>query len=172
MPKVDETIVNFAVYEDGTEHYGMAEITLPEVSHITEEIKGAGMNGNYNAAVLGHVEAMTLTMNFRTVTRASYRLLAPVDHQLDLRVAQQARDSALKKVIVPKIKHIFVVRPTKMNPGKVAPASVADVSGEYSVSYWATYIDGAKQLEIDLFNFIYFVDGVDYLADVRKALGK
>ena len=27
-------------------------------------------------------------------------------------------------------------------------------------------------LEIDILNFIFFVNGVDYLADVRKALGK
>lgn len=27
-------------------------------------------------------------------------------------------------------------------------------------------------LEIDILNFIYYVNGVDYLADVRKALGK
>lgn len=26
--------------------------------------------------------------------------------------------------------------------------------------------------EIDILNFIFFVNGVDYLADVRKALGK
>ena len=40
------------------------------------------------------------------------------------------------------------------------------------MTYFATYIDGAKVLEIDILNFIYFVNGVDYLADVRKALGK
>ena len=40
------------------------------------------------------------------------------------------------------------------------------------MTYFATYIGGVKVLEIDILNFIFFVNGVDYLADVRKALGK
>ena len=56
--------------------------------------------------------------------------------------------------------------------GKLAPASSAEASGEYPVTYYATYIDGKKVLEIDILNFIYYVNGVDYLEDVRKALGK
>jgi hypothetical protein len=70
------------------------------------------------------------------------------------------------------VKHVLIVSPTKYNPGKLAPASSADASGEYAVTYYATYIDGVKELEIDVINFIFYVDGTDYLADVRKALGK
>lgn len=43
---------------------------------------------------------------------------------------------------------------------------------EFAVRYWATYIDGKKVREIDPLNFICLIDGTDYLADVRKALGK
>nr|DAO70317.1 MAG TPA: tail tube protein [Caudoviricetes sp.] len=73
---------------------------------------------------------------------------------------------------VVSVKHILVVTPKKLNPGKVATAAAAEVSGEYAVSYYATYIDGKKKLEIDPLNDIYYVNGKDYLADVRKALGK
>ena len=45
--KVDNGTTNFAVYEDATEFYGMAEATLPEISQITEEVKGAGMAGAF-----------------------------------------------------------------------------------------------------------------------------
>ena len=46
-----------------------------------------------------------------------------------------------------------------------------DISPD-AVRYWATYIDGKKVREIDPLNFICLIDGTDYLADVRKALGK
>jgi phage tail tube protein FII len=46
MPKIDEIITNYAVYEDAVEYLGMSEVTLPEVSMLTEEIKGAGIAGN------------------------------------------------------------------------------------------------------------------------------
>ena len=55
--------------------------------------------------------------------------------------------------------------------GSVAPAAPSNGSGEYAVRYWATYIDGKKVREVDQLNFICYVNGTDYLADVRKALG-
>lgn len=71
MGKIDELIVNFALYEDATEYLGMAEVTFPEISNLAEEINGAGIAGNVEAVVIGHLEAMTTTLTFRTVTAAA-----------------------------------------------------------------------------------------------------
>ena len=43
--KIENGVTNFAVYEDATEYYGMAEVTLPEITQISEEVKGAGIAG-------------------------------------------------------------------------------------------------------------------------------
>ena len=172
MPKVDETVINFAVYENGTEFLGMAEVSLPEISYIVNEVKGAGINGTYESVARGHVEAMTITLNFRTLVKSAISLLKPINHQIDLRVAQQSTENTSGDTGVTKVKHVFICRPKKLAPGKVAPASPADASGEYGVTYWATWIDGKKVLEIDILNFKCLIDGVDYLTDVRKALGK
>lgn len=172
MPRIDESVINFAVYEDSTEFYGMAEVTLPEISNITQEIKGAGISGTLEAAIIGHVEAMSLSLNFRTVQMSAIKLMEPRNHTITLMVAQQESDTVKGTKVVRPVKHVVVISPKKLAPGKVAPASPAEASGEYGVSYYATYIDGKKVLEIDIQNFVYFVNGVDYLADVRKALGK
>ena len=66
---------------------------------------------------------------------------------------------------------ILVVIPKSDKGGSVAPAAPSNGSGEYAVRYWATYIDGKKVREVDQLNFICYVNGTDYLADVRKALG-
>lgn len=172
MPKVDETVINFAVYEEGTEFLGMAEVTLPEISNITNEVKGAGINGTFESVARGHLEAMTLTLNFRTLVKSAIKLLEPCNHQIDLRVAQQSTENTSGNTDVTRVKHVLIVRAKKLSPGKVAPASPADASGEYAATYWATWIDGEKVLEIDILNFIYYVNGKDWLEDVRKALGK
>lgn len=172
MPKIDELIINFRVYEDANEYLGMSEAALPEVSSLVEEITGAGIAGNVEAVVLGHSEAMTLTLNFRTVTRAAIRLAEPRIHNIDLRAAQQVTNTRTGKIETVAAKHILKVRPKKFAPGKLAVASAADASGEYAVSYYALYLDGKKVVEIDPLNFIYYINGTDYLADVRKALGK
>ena len=172
MPRVDETVINFAVYEEGTEFLGMAEVTLPEISNLTNEVKGAGINGTFESVARGHLEAMSLTLNFRTLVKSAIKLLEPRNHQIDLRVAQQSTENTSGNTDVTRVKHVLIVRAKKLSPGKVAPATPADASGEYAVTYWATWIDGEKVLEIDILNFIYFVNGTDWLEDVRKALGK
>ena len=170
--KIDETVIGFAVYEDATEHVGIAEVTLPEISSITEEISGAGMGGKVESVILGAIEAMTTTLNFRTVTKNAIKLHEPREHKIDLRVAQQNKNTTKGVTEVGRVKHLLTLTPKKLNPGKVATASAAEVSGEYATTYFATYIDGKKMLEIDPLNYIYFVNGKDWLADVRKALGK
>ena len=99
--KVDNGTTNFAVYEDATEFYGMAEATLPEISQITEEVKGAGIAGAFNGAFVGHIEAMTLTLNFRSVTADAIKLAEPRNHQLDLRAAQQYWDNSALLIAAP-----------------------------------------------------------------------
>ena len=56
MPKIDETVIGFAVYEDATEYIGISEVTLPEISNITEEISGAGIGGKIESVILGRLK--------------------------------------------------------------------------------------------------------------------
>ncbi|OUQ79166.1 phage major tail tube protein [Flavonifractor sp. An100] len=172
MPNFDESVINFAVYEDSVEYVGMAGVTLPNLAAIVQTLSGAGIAGNVEVPVLGHYDVMSLTLNFRTTTEHSVRLSEPRRHNIDLRMAQQIEDTVAGEVKVQSIKHVLVVVPKTDTGGTVAPAAPTNGSGEYSVRYWATYIDGAKVREIDPLNFICEVNGVDYLADVRKAIGK
>lgn len=173
MAQVDETVIGFAVYEDATEYLGISEVTLPEISNITEEISGAGINGKYETPILGQIEPMTLTLNFRTVTRNAIKLFEPKRHNIDLRAAQQKQDPTKGTVEVVPVKHVLTIVPKKLNPGKLATATAAEVSGEYAVMYYASYIDGKKVLEIDPLNYIYYVNGQDgRWKEIKKALGK
>lgn len=172
MAKIDELVINFAVYEDANEYLGMAEATLPDLEFLSEEINGAGIAGNIEDIITGHLSAMTTTLNFRTVCKSAVRLLEPRVHKLDLRVAQQQVNNRTSETEIAAIKHIMKVKPKKTTLGKVAAASTADVSGEYAVSYYAMYMDGVKNTEIDPLNFVCIINGVDYLAKIKKALGK
>ena len=58
-----------------------------------------------------------------------------------------------------------------MDPGTIAPAAAADASGEFDVYMFAAYRDGVELWYIDKRNMIFRVNGTDYMADVRKALG-
>lgn len=169
---MDQSLVNFALYEDGTEYMGIAKATLPDLNYLTQVISGAGMSGNLEAVIVGHLDTMTLGLEFRTTTTQAIKLAEPRRHQIDMRVAQQAENAVSGNLEISGVKHVFVVMPKGFKAGTVAPASSADSSGEYAVRYWATYTDGKKTLEIDPLNFICNINGTDYLAEVRKVLGK
>lgn len=170
--KIDQTIVNFTVHEDGTEFCGIAKVTMPDISFLTQSVSGSGIGGNVDAVITGMVDTMSLTLEFRTVTEQALRLTEPRRHNLTLRVAQQYEDTVAARVGIQQVKHVVTVVPKSLKGGSIAPASTADVSGEYAVRYWAMYVNNKKQVEIDPLNFICIIDGIDYLADVRKALGK
>ena len=142
------------------------------MENVAEEMSGSGIGGKLESIVLGHVEAMTLTLNFRTVTAAAIKLAEPRLHRLDLRAAQQEQNTRTGIIETRSVKHILRVKPKKFSPGKLAAASAADASGEYAVYYYAINIDGVKKIEIDPLNFIYIINGIDYMKDIRKALGK
>lgn len=123
MPNFDESVINFAVYEDSVEYVGMASVTLPNLAAIVQTLSGAGIAGNVEVPILGHYDAMTLGLNFRTTTEQSVRLSAPRRHNIDLRAAQQIEDTVAGEVKVQNIKHILVVIPKTDTGGSIAPAA-------------------------------------------------
>ncbi len=172
MPKTRDAVINYAIYENANEYYGTAQVQLPDLTSLTASISGAGIAGNVESVILGHMNAMSMTINFNTFCPEQAALAEQRPHELDIRVAQQTSNSATGSLGTDAIKHVVRVIPKKLALGKVAPASTADASGEYAVQYLATFINGKKVTEVDPLNFICVINGVDSLAAVRKALGK
>ncbi len=168
----DTLNISYAIYENAVERLGTTEATLPDVEYMSETISGAGIGGEVEEVIIGMISAMTTSLNFRTVCPAAVSLMEPRTHKIDLRVAQQQTDSKTGDVKAVAVKHILKLKPKKTGMGKVASASAGDLSGDYATTYFATYYNGKKVTELDPFNFICMINGKDYLADVRKALGK
>lgn len=172
MARIDIAVNDFAVYEDATELLGQADLTLPDIQYITQEISGAGISGNIAATITGHVQAMSMTINFRTPTESAINLNKPGIHKIDARGCIDEMDLVTGQKVKVPVKYLMSVEATAFNPGKLAPAATADTNGTYSVWAISMYRDGKKAFEVNPGAYIFEVDGVDYLADVRKALGK
>lgn len=171
MAKFSEINTSFAVYENGFDFYGIADITLPNVQQITEAMEGAGVSGKYDAIVVGHVEAMKMSLQFRNPTEDAFKLFTPETHILDLRGNVQERDTVngVKKV---PVKHVVQCEPINLDLGKLANYAKGDTKAEYTVSSITTYINGKEVLAVSPFDSIYRINGVDYLEEERKNLGK
>lgn len=58
-----------------------------------------------------------------------------------------------------------------MSLGKVSVGKATDSKKEFAVDYLKVEYDGEEVLEIDKLNMICKIKGVDYLADLRAAMG-
>ena len=168
--KVNETTINFAVYEGASRYIGIASVTLPTLANVTTNVSGAGIPGEYESSVIGQTQPMTLSMQFPTMSVTASKFIEQRDYKLELRPVNQDRDLGGKPT-TSSLKHLFTCQPKSFNAGTIKPNSTNDASVEFSVTRWATFIDGVKTLEVDKLNFIYEVNGVDYMAPVRKGLG-
>lgn len=171
MSKLDEVVVSYRVFEDSTEYLGIANVTLPDIEFLTTTIQGAGIAGEVEEVIKGHIKAMRTTISFNTFGENALSLTTPVDHTIDLRAVQQDRNMTAGTVEMRKVKHVMTIKPIKVSIGKLETANTADANGEYAVSYYAQYVGGEKKIEIDPLNYKCVINGVDYLADVRTAMG-
>ena len=164
--------IDFAVYEEGDEFVGMASVKLPDKNQKSVTMAGAGIGGDVEVPIPGQYDALTLEMVFPVYSKRVARLREPRRHTIELRIAQQNEDRVQGRLVQEGAKHVFVVVPKSKSGGTIAPASKSDTTLAFSVRYWATYINGEKVDELDQLNYIDIINGVDYGAPVRRALGK
>lgn len=169
---VPEKLSNFRVYKEGkTNLVGIADIQLPSIEPLTETIKGAGIAGEYESPVLGHLKSMKLTLNWRTITDEQLALAAPVAHKLEARGALQVYDAGKGGYVTKSVRILVQGGSTKNELGKFEVGNTTGSNNEIESVYLKVEYDGKTKIEIDKLNFKYVIDGKDYLADIRKALG-
>ena len=86
--------------------------------------------------------------------------------------AQQDYDAGLGEYKDRRVAVFVKAVPKSLNIGKLAVAELTDTKTEFNVMYLKLEIDGKERIELDKYNYIFKVDGVDYLQGVRYALGK
>jgi hypothetical protein len=168
---VPEMLRNFRVWEDSFDFIGTSDVELPDLKSLTESIKGAGMAGQIDAPVIGHLDSLETKFNWRTITNRNASLTAPKAHTFDVRGDQQFYDSTAGEYKTCAVRLLVVGSPKNTALGKLEPATTTGTNNVYETSYLKLEIDGKEKIEIDKYNYIFKVDGVDYLNASREALG-
>jgi phage tail tube protein FII len=167
-------IINFAVYEDGVEYLGIANVKLPDWSNKKLTVNGAGIPGDVDIPIPGHFDAATMSISFTDANKAAYQLTEQRRHTIDIRVAHEEYDATAGKIVIKSHKHVLEVMPLKIGGnGTIAPSAAQAASGDYTVFSQADYIDGVMMGKHDVLNYRDIdSSGTDRLAAVRSALGK
>lgn len=170
---IPEAGINFAVYVDGlVDMVGVAEGEFPNIEAMTTTVKGAGLAGEIEMPILGHIKAMSAGLTWRNISNAFVGFTAFHVYDLDLYSVEQDFDAGAMQ-IVPRDIHLYLKAIAKTSTG--GNLNVADLRGtktEFSILYYKMDVSGVNKIEIDPMNYIYKVEGVDYLAAVREGLGK
>lgn len=171
MRSIPDKLVNFTVYRDGNEFLGTADVVLPSFEAMTDTLSGAGIAGEIDSPTIGHFGSMTTTLNWRTVGKETIRLLQQTSHSLDFRGVQHEYDASTGERKSVGIRVSVKALPKTGTLGNFQVGSTTGTSNELEVIYIKIVIDGKEMLEYDKLNFIYRVDGVDAMSEIRDQLG-
>ncbi|MFW5433703.1 phage major tail tube protein [Paenibacillus apiarius] len=171
MPKqIPSVLTNFSAYRNGNEYLGAADVDLPDLELATESISGAGIAGELDMPIFGQYGAMSVTINWRMLESAVFKLSRQESHQIDFRGSIQSYDVASGVMHIP-VKVSIRSLPKTTTLGSLAPQSTMDSSNEMEIHYLKIIYDNQTVVEIDKFNYICIIDGVDYSAKIRANLG-
>lgn len=169
---LSEKLINFRCYGlGGRELLGLVDAELPTLEAMSETISGAGIAGELDSPTLGHYGPMSLTLKWRVTEAGALRLIAPKAHPIELRGAIQRYNAGSGEQEVQALKVVLRVIPKSVSLGTLSSGTAQEPSEEFSVRYIKVFLGGRAYAEIDPVNFICVIDGVDYLADARAALG-
>lgn len=169
--RIPERLINFNVYANDNTLYGMATVTLPVITAMTDVVKGAGIAGEIDSPVLGHFSSMTTSFTWRTIEKSAMELCKQKSHDLDIRGAQQVHDAASGDYDVSKIRLSMRVVPKTFTLGTFDPGVTTGSTQDFEVTYLKMFIDDKEVCEIDKYNFVAKFGDTDLGDKIRAALG-
>lgn len=169
--QIPEKLNNFTGYRNGTEYMGVADVDLPDLESLAETVSGAGIAGEVESPTIGQFSSMTTTINWRVLERSNFKLARQEAQHIDFRGSIQTFDSATGTYQQVPLKVTIRGLPKTTPLGSLTVGGTMDNSNELEVIYIKIIYNGETVVEIDKFNFICIIDGVDYLAQVRENLG-
>jgi P2 family phage contractile tail tube protein len=170
--QIPERLVNFRCYAGANaEFLGLTDVELPSFEVMTETISGAGIAGEIASTVLGHFASQMVKLKWRTATAAALALLAPVRQVFDIRGSIQHQDPMLGQLTTQALRVECTGQVKHLGLGKLEPGKAMGVETDVEVAVIRISLNGVRIIELDKFNSIFRVDGVDHLAKVRQDMG-
>lgn len=163
--------INGKLYEDSVDLVGTSKIDFSDIKYMTEDISNLGTSGTIKWPVYGHLEDVTMTVEWSAPSSNSLRLFEPRSHNLVIRGSLQQWDTK-DGTYAPKPCRVETqVIPVQTGIGNFEVGKKMETKSEFDVIAANMYLDGENIFHFDKINFILVANGVDYLAEVRKHIG-
>ena len=162
---------NMNLFNDGTSYMGVAKsATPPPLSRKMEGYRGGGMNGPVKADLGWTDDGIQFewkTGGLDLIVLKQFGMIKADGVMLRLAGAYQQDDTG--EVVAVEI--VVRGRHETIDMGDSAPGEDTEHSITTTCTYYKLTINGEDVIEVDLLNFIEIIDGVDMIAEQRKAIG-
>jgi P2 family phage contractile tail tube protein len=162
---------NMNLFNDGTSYMGVAKsATPPPLSRKMEGYRGGGMNGPVKADLGWSDDGIQFEWKIGgldLIVLKQFGMIKADGVMLRLAGAYQQDDTG--EVVA--VEMVVRGRHETIDMGESAPGEDTEHSITTTCSYYKLTVNGEELIEVDLLNFIEIIDGVDMLAEQRKAIG-
>lgn len=159
---------DFNLFGDGNNWQGqIAEITLPELARKLEDYRAGGMDGTVQ--IDQGMEAITMEWTSAGLIDGVFDGFgAPINNNMLRFTGSYERDDDGSVAVV---EIVVRGRHSKIAMGTAKAGDDNSIAVTTNASYYKLTIDGKEIIEVDVLGYIFKVNGVDRLAERRKALG-
>lgn len=167
--KVGELLNDWRVYREGSDDFvGATSVEIAGLSTKTADISGIGVLGEISAPVVAHFESIEVTINWRVPTQTSIVITGAEPIALELYGDIQNFDGGANQHIHQQIKVTIRGRGKNYEGGTFEAMNTMDGSNTIETHYLKYELDGKEILLIDKYAYIFRVNGVDRMAEIRK----
>lgn len=149
----------------------MADVTIPNLANLTDELKGAGLGGTTNYFVAAHYQDWEITLNFHTIVPEGLNLMRQDGFMIEAMAGMQYKDPALNRYYIGGWRFTMACFPKGFDLGKLEVGTKENNAVLLGCDYIKATLDGKVMFEKDKVNLKDFVLDTDYAAPIRKAIG-
>jgi len=169
--KIPDKLVQYYVFDGDNMMIGVADLTLPDLNYMSETVKGAGIGGEIDMPIIGSLQSMSTSITWRSLVEETAMFLEPKGHTFYAKASVQEFDSDKHDFEQIPVKVTMRVIPKNLKMGKLDPGTSIGATSEFEILYLKLEINDKVMYEIDKANSIFNINGVDYLAAVRRTAG-
>ena len=170
MNKIPSVLNNFNSYGDGHKFLGLTnEVKLPNFEYLTETIDGAGIGGEIEEAVEGQFGSLEVETTFANISREMFDFITQtgiITYRGSMQMTNPSTQTNDFEGIVVTVKG----KVKSFDLGSLKKGGKGEPSVVREITYCKITIGGACVLELDKYNLIWKLNGVDRLQKVRSQI--
>ena len=164
-------LADFELYANGDNLIGVVDFTPPTLEEMTASVTGNGVMGTHEAPIAGHMNNPQVSWTYRMDVGAS-QLNKNRYHNLDFRGAIQTVDLQTGELVFKSLRYEIRAIKSSRGGGTLTPAEIqSGVVTMNCIAVKKTY-DGEVEIDWDIFQPRFTVDGVDQLSEINRILGR